>query len=468
MTSSLLAGARPSPCGQPRAVVAEARPSWGWSGRVPSAPAPRPAARTARCCRSGRRCRDPRRGRRAARSPSRRRGRRRSSSSTSLARQARIAVGIEQHRLRRDQRALAVERRARRPRPRAAPRRRASPSSSGEPRRQLRVVRERRVLAAPGVEAELHGGDAAVAVDDEDRPVVAHPGVVDRELGRRRSGCACPTGSRGRRRAARSRSPARSARSPRPRRRTRPAPRPGCSPHRSARHGHETNVRACSTVLLGTNNASSRGLGTMASSASGRVARTVSAALDAAPILPDTRGMSERADVVVIGGGLFGTSIAYQLCRARRRARRPARARHARAAATPGRTFGMVRRHYSNAVTALLAMRGSSTIINWAEEIGIGDSGYVETGYLLPVPEALADACRDNVARLAALGLDTSFVGAGRDRRDRAAARARRHRGRRLRARRRLRRRAQDDPRLVRRRPSRTGSSRGSAARRRA
>ena len=76
-----------------------------------------------------------------------------------------------------------------------------------------------------------------------------------------------------------------------------------------------------------------------------------------------------------------------------------------------GRTFGMVRRHYSNAVTALLAMRGSSTIVNWAEEIGIGDSGYVETGYLLPVPEALADACRDNVARLAALGLDTSFVG---------------------------------------------------------
>jgi glycine/D-amino acid oxidase-like deaminating enzyme len=56
-------------------------------------------------------------------------------------------------------------------------------------------------------------------------------------------------------------------------------------------------------------------------------------------------------------------------------------------------------------------MRGSDTIMRWGDEVGIGDSGYVETGYLLSVPEALADACRDNVARLAALGLDTSFVG---------------------------------------------------------
>ena len=70
----------------------------------------------------------------------------------------------------------------------------------------------------------------------------------------------------------------------------------------------------------------------------------------------------------------------------------------------------MVRRHYSNAVTALLAMRGSETIMRWGEEIGIGDSGYVETGYLVSVPEALADACRDNVERLRALGLDTAFV----------------------------------------------------------
>src|SRR3977135_2306692 len=111
--------------------------------------------------------------------------------------------------------------------------------------------------------------------------------------------------------------------------------------------------------------------------------------------------MSESADVVVIGGGLFGPSLAYQLCR-RGAGRVLLLERDTLGSGDSGRTFGMVRRHYSNAVTALLAMRGSRTIMHWADEVGVGDSGYVETGYLLPVPEALVGAARGNVARLAA------------------------------------------------------------------
>jgi glycine/D-amino acid oxidase-like deaminating enzyme len=119
--------------------------------------------------------------------------------------------------------------------------------------------------------------------------------------------------------------------------------------------------------------------------------------------------MAEQADVIVIGGGLFGTSIAYQLCR-RGAGRVVLLERDALGSGDSGRTFGMVRRHYSNDVTALLAMRGSRTIMHWGEEIGVGDSGYVETGYLLPVPDTLVEAARGNVRRLAALGLETSFI----------------------------------------------------------
>ena len=119
--------------------------------------------------------------------------------------------------------------------------------------------------------------------------------------------------------------------------------------------------------------------------------------------------MADSADVVVIGGGLFGTSIAYQLCRGGA-GRVVLIERDGLGRGDSGRTFGMVRRHYSNAVTALLAMRGSHTIMHWDDEVGVGASGYVETGYLLSVPEPLADAGRANVARLAALGLETSFV----------------------------------------------------------
>ena len=93
--------------------------------------------------------------------------------------------------------------------------------------------------------------------------------------------------------------------------------------------------------------------------------------------------MDERADVVVIGGGLFGTAIAYNLC-LRGAGRVVLLERAALGSGDSGRTFGMVRRHYSNAVTALLAMRGSETIMHWADEVGIGDAGYVETGYLVP------------------------------------------------------------------------------------
>ena len=73
----------------------------------------------------------------------------------------------------------------------------------------------------------------------------------------------------------------------------------------------------------------------------------------------------------------------------------------------------MVRRHYSNAVTARLAMAGARTIANWEDEVGVADAGYVRCGYLLTVPERFEAACRDNVARLQELGLQTRFLEPG-------------------------------------------------------
>ena len=55
-------------------------------------------------------------------------------------------------------------------------------------------------------------------------------------------------------------------------------------------------------------------------------------------------------------------------------------------------------------------MAGSRTIMNWQDEVGVADAGYVRTGYLLTVPDQLVEACRDNVSRLREIGLDTRFV----------------------------------------------------------
>ena len=44
--------------------------------------------------------------------------------------------------------------------------------------RHLRVLVVGRELAAPAVEEPLHPADAALAVDQEGRAIVAHPGIV--------------------------------------------------------------------------------------------------------------------------------------------------------------------------------------------------------------------------------------------------------------------------------------------------
>jgi sarcosine oxidase subunit beta len=75
-----------------------------------------------------------------------------------------------------------------------------------------------------------------------------------------------------------------------------------------------------------------------------------------------------------------------------------------------GRSFSMVRRHYSNEVVARLAIDGSRTIANWADEVGVADAGFARCGYLLTVPERLVEACRGNVAMLQGIGLDTAFL----------------------------------------------------------
>jgi glycine/D-amino acid oxidase-like deaminating enzyme len=111
----------------------------------------------------------------------------------------------------------------------------------------------------------------------------------------------------------------------------------------------------------------------------------------------------------VIGAGIFGASTAYRLCE-RGAGDVVLLDRLGLCRGDSGRTFGMVRRHYSNAVTARLAMRGTRTIQNWREEIGVCDAAFVRTGYLVTVPERLAAACRDNVARLREIGLETRWV----------------------------------------------------------
>jgi glycine/D-amino acid oxidase-like deaminating enzyme len=117
----------------------------------------------------------------------------------------------------------------------------------------------------------------------------------------------------------------------------------------------------------------------------------------------------ETADVVVIGAGLFGTSIAFQLARAGA-GRVTLLERDTVAGGDSGVSFSMVRRHYSNEAPARLAVRGVEVIKHWAEEVGTGESGYVGTGYLLTCDAERLPRLEQNVERLTAWGVETTLV----------------------------------------------------------
>ncbi|MGQ0669060.1 MAG: NAD(P)/FAD-dependent oxidoreductase [Actinomycetota bacterium] len=120
-------------------------------------------------------------------------------------------------------------------------------------------------------------------------------------------------------------------------------------------------------------------------------------------------GALTEADAVVIGAGIFGMSIAFQLVK-RGAGRVVLVDSRAPAGGNSGRTFGQVRRHYSNELTIRLANRGFEVLNTWADEVGVGDPGYVRTGYLLMVPEESMEACRGNVDLGSRCGVDTRLV----------------------------------------------------------
>jgi glycine/D-amino acid oxidase-like deaminating enzyme len=122
--------------------------------------------------------------------------------------------------------------------------------------------------------------------------------------------------------------------------------------------------------------------------------------------------VTTSVDTAIVGAGIFGLATAHALCRDGAGSV-ALFDRGMPGSGDSGRSFSMVRRHYSNPVVARLAMAGSKTIMDWTDEVGVADAGYVRCGYLLTVPDALVEACRGNVSMLRSLGLDTRFLEPG-------------------------------------------------------
>ncbi len=119
--------------------------------------------------------------------------------------------------------------------------------------------------------------------------------------------------------------------------------------------------------------------------------------------------MAETADVIVIGAGVQGASLAYHL--ACRGARVVVVERSTVAAGATGRSSGLVRMHYDLAAEARLAWASFPWFRDWPARIG-GDCGFTRAGFLWLESGPRADLLRANVAMQQAVGIETSVVGA--------------------------------------------------------
>ncbi len=117
--------------------------------------------------------------------------------------------------------------------------------------------------------------------------------------------------------------------------------------------------------------------------------------------------MMETADVIIIGGGIHGASLAFQL--ARRQVKVLVLERSYLAAGATGRSSGLVRMHYDLEPESRLAWESFQYFSNWSERVG-GDCGFARTGFIQIVRPAYEEQLRANVAMHQQIGIPSLLV----------------------------------------------------------
>jgi glycine/D-amino acid oxidase-like deaminating enzyme len=117
----------------------------------------------------------------------------------------------------------------------------------------------------------------------------------------------------------------------------------------------------------------------------------------------------ETADVVVIGGGVMGTSIAFNLAR-RRAGRVVLLEKNTVCSGTSAKSSAIVRTHYTTRPTAQIALLARGIFERWADEVG-GESGFVRTGMLFVGPPESRDRVERTLRMNQEVGIEASLVG---------------------------------------------------------
>ena len=120
--------------------------------------------------------------------------------------------------------------------------------------------------------------------------------------------------------------------------------------------------------------------------------------------------MSDTADIIIIGGGVQGVSLAFHL--ARRGVNVVVLEKQHVAAGATGRSSGLVRMHYDTEVDSRLAWESFQVFCNWKELVG-GECGFTRTGFFQIASIEQEAALKANVAMHQQIGIPALVVSAG-------------------------------------------------------
>jgi sarcosine oxidase subunit beta len=118
--------------------------------------------------------------------------------------------------------------------------------------------------------------------------------------------------------------------------------------------------------------------------------------------------MTPVADIVIIGGGVIGTSIAYYLAK-QGNGQVVLLERQALCNGTTGRSGAVIRQHYSNDFSIRMAKESLTVFQHFHDLIG-GDCGFITTGMVVMAHEQTADVLRANVKMQQEQGVNTMLI----------------------------------------------------------
>ncbi|MBI4639573.1 MAG: FAD-binding oxidoreductase [Candidatus Tectomicrobia bacterium] len=118
--------------------------------------------------------------------------------------------------------------------------------------------------------------------------------------------------------------------------------------------------------------------------------------------------IKRTADVVIIGAGVMGCSLAFHLTRAGMKDVMILEKKHVAAGGT-GKSGALVRMHYTNEPEARMAFASLTYFQNWKDIVG-GECGFTKTGFIMTVTPENAEKLRKNVEMLKGIGIKTEVI----------------------------------------------------------